>query len=298
MALKIGNAPCSWGVEFPDHPSNPPWRRLLDETQQTGYTGTELGPVGYLPEDPARIADDLAERGLELTAGVLYQPLHDKSSWKVALDALHRTCRMLAGLKARHLVVIDAVSPSRSRWAGSPASAPRLEARELAGIHGRLRQVAAIAGDEYGLLPSLHAHAGGCIEFEDELEAALDAVDERLLGVCLDTGHSLYAGFDPVDCLRRHAKRIRYIHLKDLDQSTLDRCVKERIGFYEACNRGIFCRLGDGAVDFKALREAIEEVGYRDWMTVEQDRGPSSLSSAADDAAANLAYLRSVGMAR
>ncbi len=296
--MQVGNAPCSWGVEFPDHPSNPPWRTLLDETQQTGYAGTELGPVGYLPEDPARIARNLAERGLELTAGVLYQPLHDKSSWNVALDALHRTCRMMTGLKARHLVVIDAVSRSRSRWAGSPANAPRLELRELAGLHGRLRQVAAIAREEYGLLASLHAHAGGCIEFEDELEAALDAVDERLLGVCLDTGHSLYSGFDPVASLRRYAERVRYIHLKDLDQSVLDRCVKERIGFYEACDRGVFCRLGHGSVDFGALREAIEDVGYADWMTVEQDRGPSNLSSAADDAAANLAYLRTVGMAR
>lgn len=294
MTLPVGNAPCSWGVEFADSPSNPPWKQLLDETRDAGYRGTELGPIGYLPEDAARMAGHLRRRGLTLTAGVLFQPFHDPQGWDVLLDSLHRTCRMLQLLDARDLVLIDSVSSERSAHAGNPEAAPRLAGAELAGLHGRLREVSAIACEEYGLRPGLHAHAGGWIEFEDELEGALAAVDSRLMGICLDTGHSLYAGFDPISVLRRHAERVTYVHLKDLDTEILHRCVRERVGFYEACARGVFCRLGEGSMDFPALRRALKEVGYRGWATVEQDRGPLSVQSAFDDAAANLDFLRSV----
>ena len=297
MAVDIGNAPCSWGVEFPNAPSNPPWRELLDETSRAGYQGTELGPVGYMPEDAARIEDSLADCGLALTAGVLFRPFHDTNAWEELLDALHRTCRMLRPLGAEHVVFIDSLSPARSQWAGNCASAPRLDAAELSALHGRVGYAATICREEYGLTPSLHAHAGGCIEFEDELEQALDAIDGDLLGLCLDTGHSLYAGFDPIAILRRHASRVTYVHLKDLDPAILRRCLEERVGFYEACARGVFCRLGEGAIDFRALRQALRKVGYRGWATVEQDRGPQSVASAFDDARANLEFLRGTGLA-
>ena len=55
--IKIGNAPCSWGVEFADDPRNPSWRKVLQENAEAGYTGIELGPVGFharRPCDPLR----------------------------------------------------------------------------------------------------------------------------------------------------------------------------------------------------------------------------------------------------
>ena len=47
MAIQIGAAPCSWGVEFADAPENPPWQQVLEEARGVGYRGIELGPVGY-----------------------------------------------------------------------------------------------------------------------------------------------------------------------------------------------------------------------------------------------------------
>lgn len=297
MALAIGNAPCSWGVEVPDAPSNPPWRTVLDETAQAGYRGIELGPVGYAPEDAALLQAELDARGLALTAGVLFRPFHDGSAWEELRNALHRTCRLLAPLGAKHLVLIDSVTSARSPYAGDPQGAPRLAGAELAALHQRVREAARIGREQYGLSVSLHAHAGGYIEFEDELDIALDAIDASLLGVCLDTGHSLYAGFDPVACLRRYAGRVAYIHLKDLDAATLRQCVAARVGFYEACARGAFCNLGNGAMDFGALLEAIQEVGYGGWLTVEQDRGPLAVQSSFEDARANFAFLVARGLA-
>ena len=296
-AIQVGNAPCSWGVEFPDTPSNPPWRTVLDETRRAGYAGTELGPVGFMPEDASLLGDELEARGLTLTGGVLFRRFHDPDAWVDLEETLRRTCRMLVPLGARNLVFIDSLDPGRSRFAGDPARSPRLDPDELAGLHKRMRIAAQIGREEYGLLPCIHAHAGGYVEFEDELEQVLDAIEEGLLGICLDTGHSLYAGFDPIALYRRHAPRVQYIHLKDLDQPTLECSVREQVGFYEACARGVFCNLGEGAMDFALLRQELDASGYSGWATVEQDRGPLSVQSSFQDAAANFRFLQLAGLA-
>ena len=61
-------------------------------------------------------------------------------------------------------------------------------------------------GGTYGLTVSIHAHAGGFIDFEPELERLLDEIDPALLKICFDTGHHSYAGFDPVAFMRRHMR--------------------------------------------------------------------------------------------
>ena len=63
MTIKIGNAPCSWGIEFPSDPAYPTWQSVLDQCAGAGYKGIELGPIGYMPEDPMVLAPALAERG-------------------------------------------------------------------------------------------------------------------------------------------------------------------------------------------------------------------------------------------
>ncbi len=297
MQLSIGNAPCSWGVEFADDPRNPPWTRVLDEAQAAGYTGIELGPLGYMPEDPAVLGPALAERNLTLIGGVLFRPFHEPSAWPQLQDAALRTCRTLAAHGARRLVLIDSISPQRAPTAGRSAEARRLSGSERRGFLDRIESVARLGAEEFGLEVSMHAHAAGFVEFEDELETVLEAIEPRLLGVCLDTGHCEYAGFDPVDFYRRHAPRVSYLHFKDIDPSIRRRAIDERIGFYDACAAGLFCNLGQGIVDFSALKGALTAVGFSGWATVEQDRDPTGARSTLADATANLAYLKSSGLA-
>ena len=93
MTIMIGNAPCSWGVEFPDDPRNPAWSDVLDQCAEAGYRGIELGPVGFMPEDPEILGPALAERGLSLIGGVVFRPFHDPGQWEDTLDGSVRTCR-------------------------------------------------------------------------------------------------------------------------------------------------------------------------------------------------------------
>lgn len=296
MQLSIGNAPCSWGVEFADDPRNPPWARVLDETRAAGYRGIELGPLGYMPEDPAMLGPALAERGLTLIGGVLFRPYHEPAKWDQVKEAAYRTCRALTANGAKQLVLIDSISPRRAPTAGRGQEAERMRGAERSAFLERLRTVARIGVEEFGLVVTMHAHAAGFVEFEDELEDVLNSIAPELLGVCLDTGHSIYAGFDPVEFYRRHSGRVRYLHFKDVNPRVLREAIANRTGFYEACAAGVFCTLGEGCVDFLALKRALEDAGFSGWGTVEQDRDPKGARSTLADATANLNYLKTVGL--
>ena len=292
--IRIGNAPCSWGVEFAGDPRNPPWRRVLSDCAAAGYKGIELGPVGFMPEDPAVLSEALAENGLTLIGGVVFRPFHDPAQWDDVWDGATRTCKALVAHGARHLVLIDSISPRRAPTAGRWAEAERMAPDEWTAFVDRIRTVAKL-GTDHGLTTSIHAHAAGFIDFEPELERMLDEVDEDLLKICFDTGHHSYAGYDPVAFMRRHIGRISYLHFKDIDPVVKARAVANRTGFYDACGQGIFCNLGTGDVDFRAVRQVLLDAGFEGWCTVEQDCDPSGGTSPVDDARANRAYLSSIG---
>ncbi len=295
MSIRIGNAPCSWGVEFPDDPRNPPWRSVLKDCAAAGYRGVELGPIGYMPEDPAVLSDALAENGLDLIGGVVFRAFHDPAQWDDVLDGALRTCTALKAHGARHLVLIDSISPRRAPTAGRAAEAEQMDRAEWTAFADRIRTVARIGAEDFGLTVGIHAHAAGFIDFEPELERLLDEVDDSILKICLDTGHHSYAGFDPVDFMRRHMQRISYMHFKDIDPKVKARAIANRTGFYEACGQGIFCNLGQGDVDFPVVRQLLLDAGFDGWCTVEQDCDPTLDVSPVKDAKANRDYLRSIG---
>jgi inosose dehydratase len=295
MTIRIGNAPCSWGVEFASDPRNPTWQTVLHECAEAGYTGIELGPVGFMPEDPAILSDALAANGLDLIGGVVFRAYHDPDAWEDVLDATHRTARALKAHGAQHMVLIDSISPRRAPTAGRAAEAEQMAKAEWTAFRDRLAESARIGTEEYGLTVGIHAHAAGFMDFEPELERLLNEVDDRILKICFDTGHHSYAGFDPVAFMKKHIGRISYMHFKDIDPAVKAAAIAERTGFYDACGQGIFCNLGDGDVDFPAVRQVLLDAGFEGWCTVEQDCDPTLDVAPMKDARANREYLESIG---
>jgi len=295
VSIRIGNAPCSWGVEFANDPRNPAWETVLNECADAGYKGIELGPVGYMPEDPALLGDALAARDLKITAGVVFRPFHDPDQWDDVIDGATRTCRALQAHGARHLVLIDSIAARRAPTAGRADEAVQMDAAQWAAFVARIRTVAKIGSEEFGLTVGMHSHAGGFVDFEPELERLLSEIDDSLLKICLDTGHQSYAGFDPVAFLKRHMSRVSYIHFKDIDSVIKARVIRDRTGFYDACGQGIFCNLGDGDVDFPAVRDLLLQAEFSGWCTVEQDCDPQLAASPIKDAISNREYLAGIG---
>ncbi|SLN44260.1 TIM barrel protein [Pseudooctadecabacter jejudonensis] len=293
--IKIGNAPCSWGIEFASDPAYPTWQSVLSQCAQAGYKGIELGPIGYMPEDPAILADELAKNELSIIGGVVFRPFHDADKWDEVLDAAQRTCKALVAHGAEHLVLIDSISPRRAPTAGRADEAEQMDTAEWSAFRDRIATIAKMGAEDYGLTVGMHAHAAGFIDFEPELERLLDEVDDSILKICFDTGHHSYAGFDPVAFMKKHIGRISYMHFKDIDPVVKADVVANRTDFYKACGQGIFCNLGKGDVDFPAVRQILLDAGFEGWCTVEQDCDPSLPGTPLEDAIANRTYLESIG---
>jgi len=295
MAIKIGNAPCSWGVEFAKDERNPSWQSVLSDCREAGYSGIELGPIGYMPEDPSELGDALSENQLELIGGVVFRPFHDANEWDDVKDASHRTCAALQAHGAKHFVIIDSISERRAPTAGRASEAVQMDSDEWRGYKERIETVAKIGRDEYGLIPEIHPHAAGFMDFEPEVERLLEEVDSDLLKICIDTGHCTYAGFDPIAFMQKHMDRITYVHFKNTDPKVKHKAIEQRTGFYDACGQGIFCTLPEGEVDFVAVKQLLDKHNYEGWCTIEQDCDPNLDPDPVGDARINREYLKSIG---
>lgn len=293
--INIGNAPCSWGIEFASDPSYPTWQSVLHQCASAGYKGIELGPIGYMPEDPAVLREELDKNDLSIIGGVVFRAFHDPAKWDDVMDASVRTCKALVAHGAQHLVLIDSISPRRAPTAGRATEAEQMDKAEWTAFRDRLATIAKMGTEEYGLTVGIHAHAAGFMDFEPELERLLDEVDENILKICFDTGHHSYAGFDPVAFMKRHIDRISYMHFKDIDPVVKADVVAKRTDFYKACGQGIFCNLGQGDVDFPAVRQILLDAGFEGWCTVEQDCDPALPGTPLEDAESNRKYLESIG---
>lgn len=297
--LEVANAPLSWGVFEGDAEANPRWETVLDEIVAAGYRSMELGPIGFLPEDPELLNDALDRRGLTLTAGFVYEHLHDRSHRDQVLRNARRVGSLLAALDAHFLVVIDRMVPDRQRAAGRTGQAERLGPDSWNAMIETITTVARIASEEFGLRPVLHPHCGTHIEFGDEIERALDDLPHMTIGLCIDTGHSAVAGMQAADLVRRYADRLEYFHIKDVDGVARRRMHAEGLDFDEALGVGLFCPIGQGIVDFPALRASLEQIEFSGHATVEQDPDPNVTDYSGFAAArASLEFLREVGLAR
>ncbi len=293
--MQIGNAPCSWGVEFSDDERNPPWEKVLQECADAGFKGIELGPVGYMPEEPAILKDKLEENNLTLIGGVIFRPFHDKNKWDFVQDGAIRTMKALKAHGAKHLVLIDSIAPDRALTAGRPDEAPQFDKDEWRAYVERLFTTAKMGYEEYGLIPAIHPHAGGYMDFLPEIDRLLNETDENILKICIDTGHCIYADFDPLAFMKKYRERVSYVHFKDIDPKVKAHVVKNQIDFYDACGQGIFCNLGQGAVDFVAVKKLLDDTNFDGWCTIEQDCDPTGDTSPKDDAKLNREYLTSIG---
>jgi inosose dehydratase len=87
------------------------------------------------------------------------------------------------------------------------------------------------------------------------------------------------------------------MHFKNIDPAVHSACVREGVGFFQAIARKIFCPLGEGVVDFVAVKDVLHEINYSGLAVVEQDVDPTGDASPLDNARASFEFLSSVGLA-
>jgi inosose dehydratase len=295
MSLRVGNAPTSWGVEKELDTKRPEWVTFLDEVHDCGYQGVELGPYGYLPVDATVLSSELSRRDLALTAGYVMGPLHTRDGAVELVVEAGNVVTLLANAGAAHLVVIPGISEERAATAGRSDDARRLSAAEFAVEVETVERIADMARSQ-GIRAGLHPHAGSYVEFSDEVDRLLSCLDPELLSLVIDTGHFRYAGVDPALAIREYGERVSYIHLKDVNPEVLAASQQNGMSFWQAYSAGIFCVLGTGCNDFRAVTESLASINYDGWLTVEQDSDPAGTSVPRADAVRSLTYLRAMGV--
>jgi inosose dehydratase len=272
MTIKVGNAPVSWGVmEVAGWGEQIPYSKVLDEIAAAGYTGTELGPYGYFPTEPNELASQLSARGLQLVASFVPIPLAHPDRHESGYQEAIKVAQLLAQTGAPLIVLADEMSAARMAVSGRvDESRDGMTDQQWDGaaqILGRLGE----ASKELGLRAVFHHHAGTFVETPKEIARLCENTDSDLLGLCLDTGHYFFGGGDPLDAVRSYGARISHLHLKDVQLPVLEAARRDGVGFLEAVRRGVFCELGEGAIDLKRIIQDMTAGGYADWAIVEQD---------------------------
>lgn len=288
------------------NPHLPAWEHVLDEAAEAGFGGLELGPYGYMPLDPGVTGGALDRHGLSIVAGTIFDDLVSPANRENLLRKTDEICALITSLpkpqthvgqrfEAPYLTVMDFGHDERDFAAGHPDRAPRLGDTAWSAMIGNIFAIADLAREKYGVRATIHPHAGGYIEFADEIAMAADDIPVETAGFCLDTGHLAYAGMDPVETLRRYGDRLDYIHFKDIDPVVFDEIMGEEIRFFDACARGVMCPIGRGSIDYAAIRDLLSELDYGGYITIEQERDPRNRGSVRDDLSASRTFLRETG---
>lgn len=259
---RIAAAPITWGVD-----GSPGWGYLVSrdryvrEMTSLGLRATELGPDGFLPSDPGELQAYLQEEGLRVVGGWVPIAMAFQNLFDERLEYLRRACRQFQLAGADVLVLGPVWDYLDYEKKGV------LTDEQWATFFANLRRVDEISA-EYGLTTALHQHMGTVIEDADDLQRVLDNADVKL---CVDTGHMLSAGIDPVSIVRGDPSRIAHVHLKDISVALAHQIVSGELRFDEAVKGGLFRPLGEGDVDLVGVIASLEISGYQGWYAIEQD---------------------------
>jgi inosose dehydratase len=259
---RIAGAPVSWGViEIPDWGYQMPADRVLREAASLGLAAVEAGPEDLLPRDPVEVSKVLAGYGLSLVGGFVPAVLHDASLREGELALVERRAEFFSAAGA-DVVVLAATTGSESY-----EEVAELDEGAWRELFESLKAVEEICA-RHGVAVSLHHHYGTVIERDDQLRRFLEGSE---MGLCLDTGHLVIGGSDPVEIAELAGDRVNHVHLKDVNLEVAERLARRELNFKEAAQKGAFRPLGDGDVDVGAVIDRLESAGYGGWYVLEQD---------------------------
>ncbi|WP_404386132.1 TIM barrel protein [Knoellia locipacati] len=257
---RIAGAPISWGVcEVPGWGFQLAVDSVLREMREVGIVATEFGPDGFLPDEPVAKAEALEAAGLravgQFVPVVLHDPGHDPlPEVESAMEAL-----TVAGATTVVVAAATGVEGYDAR--------PELDDAQWDTLLANLDLVTA-AAEARGLTATLHPHVGTLVESGEETERVLAG---SRIGLCLDTGHLLIGGGDPVQIARAHPGRIGHVHLKDVRLDIAERVRAGSLTYTDGVSQGMYVPLGEGDVDIAAIVGSLENDGYAGWYVLEQD---------------------------
>ncbi|WAM13994.1 sugar phosphate isomerase/epimerase family protein [Rhodococcus sp. JS3073] len=286
MTIRLAGAPISWGVcEVEGWGHQLASDRVLTEMRDAGLAATELGPDGFLPSDPLELTDTLARYDLTAVGGFVPVLLHDPDHDAVAAIGGAVDSLVASGSEVMVLAAVTGSVGYDSR--------PELDDSGWKTLLRNLDRLSSAAADR-GIRAVIHPHVGTMIENRAEVDRILDGSS---IPLCLDTGHLLIGGTDPLDLVTTAPERIAHAHLKDVDAALLGRVRAGELTYTEAVAQGMYTPLGTGDVDIAEVVARLQNQGYDGWYVLEQDTILASEpedEGPARDVVRSVEYLRSI----
>jgi len=300
--IKIANAPCSWGAlefELEEKSEEIGFEQVLDEIKATGYIGTELGDLGFMPTSPEELRREIKKRDLELLGAFVPVDLKNEDKHQSGVSEALKVAMLMyeAGFENALIVLADdnGKDSERTQNAGRIKSDMELEEKQWTDFANGANLIAKSVKETYGIKTVFHHHCGGFIETPNEIDRLMNLTDPELIGLCLDTGHCAFGGGNPASVLKKYANRLWHVHFKDFNPTAAQNSKDANGDYFDAIKKGVFCELGKGSVDFKAIVNQLNELDYDEWIVVEQDILPG-MGHPKICAQSNRAYIRTLGL--
>ncbi|HEX7536272.1 MAG TPA: TIM barrel protein [Dermatophilaceae bacterium] len=287
--LVVGTAPDSWGVWFPSDEKQIDWETTLDEMAGAGYTFIETGPFGYFPTDPAKLTEEMSRRGLKVIAGTQPGILHKEEAWANTELEMRRNAAVLKAVGAKFLVYLPPLFRSDKTWELTDERVLSPEQWKL--YTSNANRLGKILRDEYDITMVVHPHGDSHIETRADIDRFFAGTDPAYVSFCLDTGHIVYGGEDPVNIVRDYPERIGYVHIKAMDPDLVREAHEKDWPFGEAIARGASVTPPAGQPEMKALVDALAGLDREIVVVVEQDLYPVGFDFPLPNAIATREYL-------
>lgn len=284
---RIALSPSSWGVsDVPGwgHQLDP--ERVLSEAAAVGEGAIEAGPAGFLPDRSDQAKPILKRHRLAVVAGPAQAVLHHHDIGGPELAHLDGQANWLAALGSETMVL--SAMPPRGAGAAHGIVLSSMGWAHLLHLIGSVQHVCS----RHRLRLAVQPRYGSMIQGPSDIERLLVGTEA---GLCLDTGHLVMVGADPVEVLELAAGRIQHVHLNDVDEKIALQVREYGLDYADAVSQGLYRPLGTGDASVDRVVETLRRTGYRGWYTLEQDtRLPTSEDRPLGAISRSLQHLRTL----
>jgi inosose dehydratase len=265
--IKFGYAAITWNGDD---------RQAIDDIAAVGFPGIQLrsNVLTAFGDRPAVLREILAKHQLTMVALSSGSVTIDPSAETRMLDDHARNARFVHDVGGLYLQVTDQRPKD-----GAPGNIDAADIRRL----GRLLTEIGKRTADIGVPLGYHNHMGTIGEKPEDVDRILDAADPRYVKLELDVAHYYQGGGDPVQAIRRHADRLLFLHVKDVESTSGDRQSYR------------FVELGRGKVNLQGVFAALNGVKFRGWAVVELDSVPDKTRTPKESAVISKRFLEEHG---